>query len=195
MKDWKEWFISKLYIHVDRQDENIPNGIVRDLTATEDMYHALLSRMIDEGYIKPKTEHRKKKAVAEWLPDDFEYFWHIYPKPKSGRSEAVKEWNKLKPNQDLIEVLFSHPSEYYATTEPQFMLDASRYLKRKKWNDEIIKVKPKLLAVPKADDTAAIDKFVTKHDLPKATTEKDYWEYRGVLVKYIEDKQLMASSA
>ena len=194
MKDWKEWFESygndliALDLNENKHDVDEHQTVNEFVEAIEGR---LISRLIDEGYIKPKSEKRKKKVVAEWFPGDFDTFWGNYPKPSSGRTEAVREWNKLQPDENLMLILFSRPSEYYANTEPQFMLDASRYLKRKKWLDEIIKVKPKLLAVPQANDTAAIDKFVTKHSLPKATTEKDYWEYRGVLVKYIEKKQLM----
>jgi len=50
--------------------------------------------------------------------------------------------------------------------------------------------KPQLLKVPTASDTKAIDKFVTENKLPKASRQKDYFEYRAFLVKHVKDNQI-----
>lgn len=158
------------------------------------LYQDIKQQLIDEGYIKKNRKKGAKIKISDEVREIFDIFYSYYPR-KTGRQEALKKWVILNPNRELKKKMYDHYTVAYKNTEKSFIPHFSTYLNQARWNDEIIKVKPKLLAVPKADDTAAIDKFVTKHDLPKATTEKDYWEYRGVLVKYIEDKQLMASSA
>ena len=175
MKDWSKFFDN-------------PNPADKDWE--ELRYQAFIARMQDEGWIKPKTVKRKKKAVAEWDAYGFNEFWRSYPKPNTGRAKAVEEWNKLKPDYDLAVMLWVHPSEYYVNTEPQFMLDAHRYLKQRKWEDEIIPVKPKLLKVPIPD--AQLEKWAVENNLHRAKPTDTYFQYRADLRKYIEDNNILA---
>lgn len=182
--DWKEWF-SKLRGHHERLF-----GLGEGLQE-EDRYQAFLARMIEEGYVvanpKKKTV-RKVKPKEDYWPDKFDVLWKDYPK-KSGKIPARNAWNKLKPDYQLVDKIYEHFTEAYINTEKQFIPHFASYIRAEKWNDEIIKVKPKLLAVPNDDDK--LWPFANKHGLKQPGT-MSYFDYRNALRKEVEQKQLMA---
>lgn len=70
---------------------------------------------------------------------DFESFWNLYPK-KVGKEVAHKLWKqKLKPNQQVFDLIKSHLAIAYLMTEKQYIPNPSTYLSQKRWNDEVIK--------------------------------------------------------
>jgi hypothetical protein len=77
--------------------------------------------------------------TAEPLPT-FDQFWISYQK-KTGKAAAQKEWNKL--SQRDREAAMDGVAAYVASTpDKKFRLDPERFLKRKKWEDEIIATFP-----------------------------------------------------
>lgn len=59
----------------------------------------------DAGEEKPKKPRRKRdepKETADWKPERFEGFWEYYGM-KVNRQRAIKEWDKLRPSDDLID--------------------------------------------------------------------------------------------
>jgi hypothetical protein len=66
---------------------------------------------------------------------NFEDFWDAYAK-KSGKVASQKEWNKL--SQKDKEAAMQGVEAYVASTpDKRFRLDPERYIKRRKWDDEI----------------------------------------------------------
>lgn len=58
-----------------------------------------------EGEETPKKPRRKRdepKETADWKPERFEGFWEYYGM-KVNRQRAIKEWDKLRPSDDLID--------------------------------------------------------------------------------------------
>ena len=55
---------------------------------------------------KPKEPKRKRapKSVPTWKPERFEAFWAYYPRHED-RVSAVREWDRLKPEDALIDTI------------------------------------------------------------------------------------------
>lgn len=65
----------------------------------------------------------------------FDRFWNEYDK-KTGKDEAYKLWLKLSKND--VDRIFNHLPIYTQNTpDKQFRLNPSKYLRGKRWNDEI----------------------------------------------------------
>ncbi len=69
----------------------------------------------------------------------FEQFWKLYPK-KKGRKEALKAWNKLKPDADLQAVMIialgkHRLSRDWAKDGGQYIPMASTWINGERWHD------------------------------------------------------------
>ena len=79
----------------------------------------------------------EEKRRGEYT-DEFELFWKLYSKPV-GKVNTFKEWNKLKPNAELIKIITEKAKEQaIAIAEPKFRKDAERWIRDRRWEDEII---------------------------------------------------------
>lgn len=63
-----------------------------------------------EGLKEPPIVPQGRRRVPhepKWKPEAFDKFWGYYSAHarKENRAEAVKEWDKLKPNEDLIRTM------------------------------------------------------------------------------------------
>jgi hypothetical protein len=93
----------------------------------------------EEKRSKEKSEEKSRDRVEP--PDGFDLFWNSYGK-KKGKSNAIKEWNKIKPNAELVALIAKKAKEQAnAITDSNFRKDPERWLKGKHWEDEIA-VKP-----------------------------------------------------
>ena len=76
----------------------------------------------------------------------FEAFWTKYP-PRKGKKAnkalAQTEWNKLKPDTDLQSQMLKALEGYSG----DFVVDACRWIKHKRWLDETVKAEPKKIMV------------------------------------------------
>ena len=69
--------------------------------------------------------------------EGFGEWYNLYNK-KATKKQAISYWYKnIKKN--MIPKIMGHTKLYVQSTEKKFRLDPIRYLKREKWNDEIIK--------------------------------------------------------
>ena len=85
--------------------------------------------------------------------EEFETFWKAYPKRwnrmsgqyyKVGKWEAFQVWKRLS-NKDKADILL----KVKYMRDGEFVLDAHRWLKKRRFDDiEIPKTKPKLVPVP-----------------------------------------------
>jgi hypothetical protein len=188
MKDWERFFKENIRIkEVDCSDDF--DGIFSSNTSIDEMYEAFKARLIDELGLGKKPR-KKAKVNKDFKLDVFEAaFYDPYPK-KAGRKEAIKAWNKLRPDRDLTVKMWRHYSVAYKDTKKQFIPNPATYLNQEKWKDEIIvKTKEeKLLKLP--SDDVKLEAFCRKHNLPAATTDKDYFAYRARLKKYIDENNI-----
>ena len=88
-----------------------------------------------------RTMNRRTKKISSPLPlkdlEGFVEWYNLYDKKCTKR--ASMNWWAKKISPDLINTIMEHTKLYVEGTEKKFRLDPIRYLKREKWNDEIIK--------------------------------------------------------
>lgn len=90
---------------------------------------------------KPRRKKRKRsepKETTEWEPDRFEDFWRAYPCHKS-RQAAIKAWDKLKPDEALLEQMARGLKKAMASRQWQEGIGipyASTWLNNSRWEDE-----------------------------------------------------------
>ena len=71
--------------------------------------------------------------------DHFDSFWSVYPK-KAGKQAARKAWNKLKPSDEIVQLIAVNLKARLDAGEwedTQFVPHASTYLNGARWEDEI----------------------------------------------------------
>jgi len=136
-----------------------------------------------------KLENRKaKKAkpVDMWKIDQFEIcFWEYYPK-KIGKAAAVKAWDKLKPNVDLMDIMNRHFREAYKNTEKCFIPNPATYLNQARWNDEIIVTAPKELKLPY--DIMDVQEIAVDNGIRIANPGEEPGVYRKFVKSELEGK-------
>ena len=81
-----------------------------------------------------KKKQRRPKSVPQWKPERFEAFWAYYPRHED-RLSAVREWDRLKPSDELIDQIAR--ALLWQTKTPDWPTPyACRYLKNQRWTDE-----------------------------------------------------------
>jgi hypothetical protein len=90
----------------------------------------------DSSLLK-RSEVKRREENINTYTDDFELFWKLYSKPV-GKVNAFKEWNKLKPNAELIKLITEKAkAQVIAIPETKFRKDAERWIRDRRWEDEI----------------------------------------------------------
>lgn len=85
---------------------------------------------------------RKDKSIPEWKPERFEAFWAFYRENVRGedRQGAVRSWDKLKPDDDLIAVMGRTLKLQIASEDWQRGVGipyAKTWLNNKRWMDKL----------------------------------------------------------
>jgi len=96
-------------------------------------------KWVDIETLRSMTRKPKKSSTQPSLKDlDGFVEWYTLYSKKCTKRESAKWWaQKISP--DLVGQIIEHTKLYVDSTEKKFRLDPIRYLKREKWNDEIIK--------------------------------------------------------
>ena len=94
--------------------------------------------------IPPKGEsvkkRKKSKSAPEWKPERFEKFWEFYRTHgrDNDRAGAVREWDKLRPEDDLIDTMARALAAQAASDEWRRGIGipyACRWLRNERWRD------------------------------------------------------------
>ena len=92
---------------------------------------------------KPKRR-RSAKTEPDWKPERFEGFWAYYPRGEN-RMGAVRAWDKLKPDDALIETIGRALQTLKASEawrEGYGIPYASTFLNQRRWEDAAAKRPP-----------------------------------------------------
>jgi uncharacterized protein YdaU (DUF1376 family) len=81
---------------------------------------------------KPITNNHKPYNNA-----CFDSFWKSYPR-KTDKQKALKAFEKLNPDNELLSKIISHCSAAYSGTEKRYIPHPTTYLNGSRWEDEII---------------------------------------------------------
>ena len=95
---------------------------------------------------KPKPTINNKQETINHIktisPNGFDLFWNAYNK-KIGKPNAIKQWLKIKPSDDLVQTIVSKAlADAAAKPDAKFRKDPERWLKGKHWEDEVIVAMP-----------------------------------------------------
>ena len=86
---------------------------------------------------KPRRKKRQPKSIPTWKPERFEAFWTYYPRGED-RMGAVAEWDKLRPEDELIDQMARALARQMASKEWQRGIGipyACRWLRKRRWED------------------------------------------------------------
>ena len=87
-----------------------------------------------------QTKKKKAKSIPIWKPERFEKFWAFYPRHED-RVSAVREWDRLKPSDQLIDEIAR--ALLWQTKTPDWPVPyACRYLRNQRWTDEPPRAQP-----------------------------------------------------
>lgn len=95
----------------------------------------------EEPPIVPQTGGRRVKSMPKHKPERFEAFWNAYPRGEA-RSEAVREWDKLKADDALLDVMALALREQLKSEmwrQGKGIPYAVRWLRNRRWEDKGIK--------------------------------------------------------
>lgn len=84
-----------------------------------------------------KKRQRRPKSEPSWKPERFEAFWNYYPRGED-RMGAVAEWDKLRPDDALIDRMARALARQKASEEWQRGIGipyACRWLRKRRWED------------------------------------------------------------
>ena len=91
--------------------------------------------------INKKTKEQKQARACAWEPEMFERFWAAYPCHKD-KASARREWDKLKPDRELMQIMSAALKNAKASEEWQRGIGipyACRWLAHRRWEDELEK--------------------------------------------------------
>jgi hypothetical protein len=119
-----------------------------------------MSNVLDNNILPPKSppRGRRAKSTAEWKPERFEGFWKFYPRGE-GRQAAIRAWDRLQPDDELILRIGRALTLQKASPEWQAGIGiphASTYLNQQRWTDEK-RENAEAAPVQAAEPTGAID--------------------------------------
>lgn len=97
----------------------------------------------EEPPIAPQEEaKRNSKSVPKHKPERFEAFWAAYPRGEA-RSEAVREWDKLKADDETLDVMALALREQLKSEmwrQGKGIPYAVRWLRNRRWEDTGLKI-------------------------------------------------------
>jgi hypothetical protein len=104
------------------------------------------SRGVGVGVGVGEVQKHLRTAVRDTVLNSpgFEQFWNYYPK-KQGKKDAVKAWNKLKPDEQLQvaiakSLMTQVKSESWTASNGKFIPHAATWLNGERWNDRATEV-------------------------------------------------------
>lgn len=89
-----------------------------------------------ERNAKGMLTRNHKPGTNNQYTSEFESFWKVYDKP-SGKANAFKIWKSIKPDTPLVETILLKANLQAKNVERKFRKDAERWLRDKRWEDEI----------------------------------------------------------
>ena len=98
-----------------------------------------LNKKEEQSPPKPPRGRRGAKKAPEHEPELFERFWKAYPRGED-KQGAMREWDALRPDADLMRVMAGALQRQKATEEWQRGVGipyACRWLKYRRWEDEL----------------------------------------------------------
>lgn len=138
-----EGFIKVLH-YADKSEKNKnKSGINSDKS---EINHTKESKEKESKRNTPHSPPGGGRGVSQpkYQPEWFDRFWKLYPR-RTNRRQAVKAWDKLKPDLELCKVMADAIRAQMRSEQwrdPQHIPHPSTWLNGERWNDEIFGGKP-----------------------------------------------------
>lgn len=133
----KHWLIHN-YIQKDRYKPTVYGDLKEKLTIKDNKVYSMDTVCIqDVSIVDTQVRLGKASIEKDITPNGFDLFWNAYRK-KTGKSNSIKEWNKIKPNDELITLIVKKAKQIAELTDVQFRKDPERWLKGRHWEDELL---------------------------------------------------------
>ena len=129
----KHWKIHNL-IQKDRYKPTVYVEHKDQLSLKDNNVYTLDTVWIQDGYKVDTQVSIGEVSLVKVNNDEFDIFWKEYPN-KSGKAQALKAWNKVKPNLSVIQeaLLWQIKSKQWSAG---FIPMAATYLNNARWEDE-----------------------------------------------------------
>lgn len=160
-----------------------------------DCYEDFKQQLMKEGLLVKKRKTAAPLVFTELEEGFFEAFWNSGIRRAGDKKKAkVKYIKTLRSNRQPMAFHLSLLEDIKQRVDREQLgfdkMHPYTYLNQERWKDDLPAKEVKLLQLPSPRDQQAIDKIVREYELPKATTEKDYFEYHATLKEYIEKHQI-----
>lgn len=125
-----------------------------------------LNDPIQENFVDNNTVNNTKNITPNNI-GDFDSFWTFYPR-KAGKEAARKAWEKLRPDQHIMQMIADNVKERVEKGEwrkdnQSFILHASTYLNQKRWEDEVLDQQTQTRTNPESIKSVSVmDKLVDR---------------------------------
>lgn len=121
---------------------DFPTRSALDFPTTENPTQSNTDQVSTENTPLPPKDggRRVSKSVPGWEPEMFARFWAMYPRGEDKR-RAAKEWDKLRPDRKLMEIMSAALKRQMASEEWRRGVGvpyACRWLSNRRWEDEKI---------------------------------------------------------
>ena len=113
--------------------------------------------------ISPKGDKPEIKPEKESFSESFNDFWKAYPK-KVSKTTALRAWNKLKPNDNLVREILSalerqKTSVQWQKDNGQFVPYPATWLNGRRWEDEYESTHTKNSSSPEKEYSFDLDEI------------------------------------
>jgi hypothetical protein len=129
----KHWKIHNL-IQKDRYKPTVYVEHKDKLSLKDNNVYTLDTVWIQDGYKVDTQVSIGEVSLVKVNNDEFDIFWKEYPN-KSGKAQALKAWNKVKPNLSVIQEALSWQIKSKQWSAG-FIPMAATYLNNARWEDE-----------------------------------------------------------
>jgi hypothetical protein len=129
----KHWKIHNL-IQKDRYKPTVYVEHKDKLSLKDNNVYTLDTVWIQDGYKVDTQVSIGEVSLVKANNDEFDIFWKEYPN-KSGKAQALKAWNKVKPNLSVIQEALSWQIKSKQWSAG-FIPMAATYLNNARWEDE-----------------------------------------------------------
>jgi len=90
----------------------------------------------------PPKNGGESKKIKKPQNSFFDIFWAAYPR-KVAKADAVKAWNKINPDEILVNLIVTKIDEYknsndWLKDDGQFIPYPATWLNKKRWEDEVL---------------------------------------------------------
>lgn len=104
-------------------------------------YHCDYDSKNDSCKHNPKSHTNNKKSDKKEAADSFQKFWQAYPK-KAAKQTALKAWNKLKPDEELLKTILNALEQHKRSAQwqrdnGQYIPYPATWLNGRRWEDEL----------------------------------------------------------